>query len=89
MKYIDVMYLYFIYCLLIEYMKYIDVIYLHLVRCILIVVINREGEKGVTRKQRSKSTDHLNQSQVFSSFMFHLIQFPFFGEKIWLRFGRS
>jgi len=23
----------------------------------------REGEKGVTRKQRSKSTDHLNQSQ--------------------------
>ena len=24
----------------------------------------REGEKGVTRKQRSKSIDHLNQSQV-------------------------
>ena len=24
----------------------------------------REGEKGVTRKQRSKSTDHLNQNQV-------------------------
>ena len=23
----------------------------------------REGEKGVTRKQRSKSIDHLNQSQ--------------------------
>ena len=26
----------------------------------------REGEKGVTRKQRSKSIDHLNQSQVAS-----------------------
>ena len=24
----------------------------------------REGEKGVTRKQRSKSIDHLNASQV-------------------------
>ena len=24
----------------------------------------REREKGVTRKQRSKSSDHLNQSQV-------------------------
>ena len=46
MKYIDVMYLYFIYCLLIEYMKYIDVIYLHLVRCILIVVYKQGGRKG-------------------------------------------
>ena len=32
----------------------------------------REGEKGVTRKQRSKSIDHLNQSQVtyFRVFIF-------------------
>ena len=30
------------------------------------MVCYREGEKGVTRKQRSKSTDHLNQSQVYS-----------------------
>ena len=28
----------------------------------------REGEKGVTRKQRSKSIDHLNASQVQSQF---------------------
>ena len=27
----------------------------------------REGAKGVTRKQRSKSTDHLNQTQVDST----------------------
>ena len=29
----------------------------------------REGEKGVTRKQRSKSIDHLNQSQVCLGFV--------------------
>ena len=30
----------------------------------------REGEKGVTRKQRSKSTDHLNQSQVINTLQY-------------------
>ena len=40
------MYLYFVYCILIEYMKYIDVIYLHLVRCILIVVYKQGGREG-------------------------------------------
>ena len=36
----------------------------------------REGAKGVTRKQRSKSTDHLNQTQVESTQAVSVVRHP-------------